>query len=246
MPFIVLVVMVLFATIHKITRGATTHSVMHEKLTNYRCRDMEENGSRWQRVSRESLSIEGSRIASIAIRGECRFFGPIELKVDDHQFQIFDWENTIRVGKGVYIPVAQTVISLKTADLEIPSFYLYPNRGSRFVTREDNALLRYEEVVKTGTHIDGTYGLESIQPYHARQLFSTPTAVLELFEFVQSRQWTVQWASEQLLVYRQEEIVRPEALKYFAREVLQLKELLKQADAEGEAAMEEMLQRVKK
>ena len=86
--------------------------------------------------------------------------------------------------------------------------------------------------------MDQSWALESIQPYHARLLFSTPTAQFEMFDFIQSRKWTVEWTGEHLLAYAVGKIVSPEELKYFAGDMVELIGLLRKADDEADSKLD--------
>lgn len=207
--------------------------------TQQRAELMNEFDSRWDLTHRNNLNIGNSRIGSHSIHSD-RFFGPMEVNISDELFQFFDWQHFVKINKE-YTSCLQTVIALTPRDLEIPQFFFRPKDFGRFVTREDNSMLRYHDIVETGTHIDLTYALESMQPYHARLLFKAKTAQFELFELIQSNDWTVEWTGEHLLVYSTGQVVEPDQLKFFASKVLTLANLLRNADHEADSSLDERL-----
>ena len=83
--------------------------------------------------------------------------------------------------------------------------------------------------------------VESFLPGPAAELLETKTAFTELLPFLQERQLTVEWTGETLLVYRLQQTVGHEELKELAQEVVQVAQLLKAANEDATAALDQRI-----
>lgn len=165
------------------------------------------------------------KIASTTVEGRRgrpygTIIGAMQLNVSHSEIHAFDWK---LMQRGACASI-QTVIVVEPPVAEdlVPDFYLHPIIR-RYKT--PMAFPRYDPV--EGMEFPD-YWLASQDPTpKARELFETDRENGgQLFEYVRSRNWTVEWSGKRLLVYQFDKCVPPNELTRVTSEVLTFSDLI--------------------
>lgn len=203
--------------------------------------EMSGDGNEWGEWTEPEAAFELSGSHLIVIRGsQCRtnFYGPLRLDLGEDQLTLFDFGIYLGERQSRLAPILQTVGSYRISDLKVPQFYIRPVLNHSSVRNE--FLSCYETVDSMPAHSHNQIA-ESIFPGRAAELLETKTAFVELLPLLQDRQLTVEWTGETLLVYRLQQTVGREEMKEFAQEVVHVAQILRAANEEASAALDQRI-----
>lgn len=246
------------AVIHHVRQGfEELNAPWRERLA-----EMSKFSESWGECKADELNLFDTRLGKKTPARFPRFNGFIDVDVNGVAMQFFDWQtgavassvrHILKVRKRGYgkhskqpiFPVIQTAVVFTPQNLDMAAFSVH----SKVAKVDDIGLhhpmlqngLSFQQPVATGTWFDADYQLTSIQPYLTQQVFNSETGRKKLIPLIEDWGLTVEWTEKNLLVYRIGHALPPWQFQDFASVVLELAELLHEADAAADKQVEERI-----
>lgn len=213
--------------------GLASHQKAGEQGSR-RAAEMSGDGVAWGvwDPSESSLELSGSHLVTIPGIQNKTSYGPLRLQLGEEQLTIFDYGMHLGERQRVLAPILQTVGSYRIVGLQAPQFYSRPVAHNGAVY--SNFLTCFQPVDSMTAH-SFNQTIESMSPNRVVGLLDTKTAFTELLPLLQERGLTVEWTGDNLLVYRLGETIDREEIQSFAKEVVQIGEFVRAANAEAAA-----------